>query len=82
MHHDRSVRSRLFSLLQFLLLAGLGVLLYRLFFRPLLPVLAAGQTVLWVPGLCACEALRLASVPEGSIRLTFSRPFDPHQSKE
>lgn len=38
MHHDRSVRSRLFSLLQFLLLAGLGVLLYRLFFRPLLPL--------------------------------------------
>lgn len=52
------------------------------FFRPLLPVLAASQTVLWVPGLCVSETLRLASVPEGSIRLTFSRPFDPHQSKE
>ena len=52
------------------------------FFRPLLPVLATGQTVLWAPGLCASEALRLAAVPEGSVRLTFSHPFDPHQSKE
>ena len=52
------------------------------FFRGLLPVLALEQDVLWVPGLCASEALRIHRIEEGSIRLTFSHPFDPHQSKE
>lgn len=53
-------------------------------FRWRLPVLACGNDVLWIPGLCASETLRLGAVPPGSIRLGFasSIPFYPHQSKE
>lgn len=54
------------------------------YFRYQLPALAHGREILWIPGLCAAEALRLPAVPAGSIRLTLvnSSPFDPHQSKE
>lgn len=53
-------------------------------FRWQLPVLACGDHILWIPGLCASETLRLPSVPEGSLQLSFtaSIPFYPHQSKE
>jgi len=40
------------------------------YFRPVIPVLAAGQNILWVPGLAAAEELRLEEVPEGSILLS------------
>lgn len=54
------------------------------FFRWQLPVVAAGDEVLWIPGVCASEALRLSSIPEGSVRMTFtvSIPFYLHDSKE
>ena len=53
-------------------------------FRWSLPVLACGQDILWIPGLCAAEALRLSAVPPGSIQLSFtaSIPFYPYNSKE
>lgn len=54
------------------------------FFRCEWPVLCAESTVLWVPALCASEALRIADVPCGSIQLTCQSlvPHDPHQPKE
>lgn len=53
-------------------------------FRWSLPALACGDEILWIPGLCASEKLRLAAVPEGAIRLSFtvSIPFYPYQTKE
>lgn len=39
------------------------------FLRPLCFVLAVGSEVLWIPGLVSAEGLRLAYVPEGSLRL-------------
>lgn len=54
------------------------------FFRYQRPVLAAGEDILWIPSVCMAEALRISSVPPGSIRLknTAFIPFDPHQPKE
>jgi len=54
------------------------------FFRYQRPVLAAGQEILWIPSVCAAEALRITALPPGSIRLinTAFIPFDPHQPKE
>ena len=54
------------------------------FFRWQLPVVAVGNEVLWIPGVCTSEALRLPSVLEDSTRMTFtvSIPFYPHSSKE
>ena len=40
-----------------------------LLLRPVLPVLADGNEILWAPGLAVSEKLRLESVPEGSIEL-------------
>jgi len=53
------------------------------FFRFQLPVLACGNEVLWVPGLCTGEALRLQEIPSCAIHLSITDlPFIPHQSKE
>lgn len=52
------------------------------FFRYQRPVLASGQEILWIPGLCTAEALRLSAVPPGSIRLTYMASIPTHQSKE
>lgn len=52
-------------------------------FRFQLPVLAIQNDVLWVPGLCTSEALRLQKVPLRAIQLSITElPFIPHQSKE
>ena len=40
-----------------------------LLIRPWVTVLAVENEVLWIPGLCASEALRLSAVPEGAVRL-------------
>ena len=53
-------------------------------FRPLLPVVAAGSDVLWIPSLCTAEALRLRRVPDGSARLRLAggAPYLPQLPKE
>lgn len=53
-------------------------------FRWRLPVLAAGKEILWIPSVCIAEALRLQTIPDGSIRLkSISHiPLYPHQIKE
>lgn len=54
-------------------------------FRAALPVLAIGAEVLWIPSLCAAEALRVSAAAEGALRLSVAsphRPFLPNASKE
>lgn len=52
-------------------------------FRWQLPVLAIQNDVLWVPGLCTGEALRLQEVPSCAIQLSITDlPFIPQQPKE
>lgn len=53
-------------------------------FRPLLPVVAAGSDVLWIPSLCTAEALRLRRVTDGSARLRLmgGAPYLPQLPKE
>ena len=54
------------------------------FLRPVLPVLCVQQEVLWIPGLCASELLRLESLPAGALELKISghTPFIPKPPKE
>lgn len=53
-------------------------------FRPLLPVLAAGSDILWIPSMCTAEELRLSRVPNGSVRLRLAggAPYLPQPPKE
>lgn len=39
-------------------------------FRPVIPVLAAGREVLWVPGVASSELLRISAVEAGSVELS------------
>lgn len=52
--------------------------------RPALPVLCVRHEVLWIPGLCASEQLRLNAVPENGLQLTLTgkSPFTPKSPKE
>ncbi len=52
--------------------------------RPAWPVLCVQNEVLWIPGLCAAEALRLDHVPSDGIQLTLSgdTPFPLKPPKE
>ena len=51
--------------------------------RSHLPVLCAGSEVLWIPGLCASEILRLSHIPSGSVQLFLTgEPPLPQQAKE
>ena len=54
------------------------------FLRSAWPVLCAGNEVLWIPGLCASEALRIDRIPANGIQLKVSGevPFIPNQPKE
>ena len=54
------------------------------FLRPALVVLAVQNEVLWIPGLCTGEALRLEAVPQEGIELSISgeTPFIPKSPKE
>ena len=54
------------------------------FLRPVLPVLCVQQEVLWIPGLCASEMLRLESLPANALELKISghTPFIPKPPKE
>ncbi len=54
------------------------------FLRPALPVLCAGNEVLWIPGLCASELLRLDPLPDRALELKLSgeTPFTPNEPKE
>ena len=53
-------------------------------FRPVLPVVAIGPEVVWIPSLCTAEALRMRDVPPGALRLTVTKPipFLPKYPKE
>lgn len=52
--------------------------------RPLLPVLAIGSDILWIPSLVTAEALRVTRVSGGCVRLrlTDGGACFSHQSKE
>ncbi len=54
------------------------------FLRPALPVLCVQNEVLWIPGLCASELLRLDHPPEQALELTLAgeTPFIPKPPKE
>lgn len=54
------------------------------FLRRVWPVLCIQNEVLWCPGLCAAEALRLDHVPPGAVQLTIigENPFIPKPPKE
>lgn len=54
------------------------------FLRTALPVLCVQNEVLWIPGLCASEQLRLNAVPKDGLCLTLtgSSPFTPKSQKE
>ena len=54
------------------------------FLRPVWPVLCMQSEVLWIPGLCTAEALRLDHVPADGIQLTLSgdTPFPLKPPKE
>ncbi len=54
------------------------------FLRRAWPVLCIGHEVLWIPGLCAAEHLRLSQVPADGIQLiiTGQQPFLPNSPKE
>ena len=52
--------------------------------RAALPVLCVQHEVLWIPGLCASELLRLDTVPQNALELkrTGETPFIPKPPKE
>ena len=50
--------------------------------RPLLPVLAIGSQVLWIPQLCTSEMLRAGPACRLRLRLRGPIPFLPHHTKE
>ena len=54
------------------------------FLRPELPVLCVQNEVLWIPGLCASELLRLDHLPVHALQLSLSgeTPFIPKPPKE
>ena len=54
------------------------------FLRSALPVLCVQNEVLWIPGLCAGEQLRLNAVPKDGLQLTLTgqSPFTPKSPKE
>lgn len=54
------------------------------FLRPALPVLCVQNEVLWIPGLCASQMLRLDHLPDNALelKLTGKTPFTPKSPKE
>lgn len=54
------------------------------FLRPVWPVLCVQNEVLWIPGLCTSENLRLDTVPQDGMQLTLTgeTPFIPKPTKE
>lgn len=52
--------------------------------RPLLPVLAAGNEILWIPSLCTAHALRVTRALGACVRLRLAggETYLPHQPKE